>query len=224
MSDHLEPDAITPEVIAALRGLVPADALTRALRPMTRSPGHLSWSHAVVSEEELHALLGFSPLRLPASGVTGKREVFTVRGRNGEPLLERSESGPLFVSSFAVFHLPASLTWRSARRSSVLRSDVVALYVAEADERDWPQQMGQRWVFFDADGSPVLPGGMTDFAVVTVAGTSVGVQVDVSGATALGWSLRRVVRGADRWWNVELHARWKPEEALRLLHDAGLFR
>jgi len=226
LANDLEPDTITAGVSAALRALVPADTLTEALRPMTRSLGRLSSLQAVVSEEEQRVLTGFSPPRLPTSMIAGRREMFTVPGRNGEARLERDEAGQPFTSSFAVFYLPGSLLWTAARRSSVLSSDVVALHVGMAgpgaDEREWPQQMGQRWTTFDADGSPLPAEAMADFALVQVAGATVGVQVDVSGAVALGWSLRRAARGAERWWNVELHLRREPQDAIRLVHDAGL--
>lgn len=226
MADHLEPDIITSGARAALGALVPGDTLTEALRPVTRSPGRLSSSQTVVNEEELQALTGFSPPRLSASMTVGMREVFIVPGRNGEARLERDEASQAFTSSFAVIYLPNSLPWTAARRSSVLRSDVVALYVGEArpeaDGREWPQQMGQRWTTFDAEGALVPAEAMADFTLVQVAGTTVGVQADVSGAVALGWSLRRATRGADRWWNAQLHLRCEPGDAIRLVHGAGL--
>ncbi|WP_432537252.1 hypothetical protein [Kineococcus arenarius] len=222
MSEQPEPGALVGGVSAVLRALTPTDALTWALRPMSRSPGHLAWSWAVVSEEELRAVAGFPPPRVPAWAVEGLVEVFAVPGREGEARLERDESGRLFTSSFAVFYLPESSSWRNARRSSVLSSNTMALYVREADEQEWPRQMGRRRQEFAADGSLLALPAAPDFAVVQVAGTAVGVQVDTSGAVALGWSLRRSVRGAERQWNVELHLRREPEEALRLVHGAGL--
>jgi hypothetical protein len=222
MSERPGPGTVLGDVSAVLRALVPTDALTWALRPMSRAPGHLSWSWAVVSEEKLAAVAGFSPPRVPAAAVRGLCEMFAVPGRNGEPRLQRDESGRPFASSFAVFYLPEPSTWRNARRSSVLSSDTMALYVREADEQQWPRDMGRRWQEFAADGSLLPLPAASDFAIVTVAGTAVGVQVDTSGAVAVGWSLRREVRGAERRWDVELHLRREPEEALRLVHEAGL--
>ncbi|NYD24964.1 hypothetical protein [Kineococcus aurantiacus] len=175
-----------------------------------------------MSEEELAAVAGFCPPRVPAAAIEGLCEVLAVPGRHGKPHLQREDSGRSFTSSFAVFYLPESSTWRTMRRSSVLSSNTMALYVREADEQEWPRDMGRRWQEFDADGSVIPLQAASDFVIVTVAGTAVGVQVDTSGAMALGWSLRREVRGADRRWDVELHLRREPEEALRLVHEAGL--
>lgn len=222
MSEQSGPGTMPDDVSAVLRSLTPTDALTWALRPASRNPGHLSYAWAVVSEEELAAVAGFSPPRVPAAAVRGLCEVFAVPGRNGEPHLQREESGRPFTSSFAVFYLPESSAWRTARRSSVLSSDTMALYVREADGQEWPRDMGRRWQEFDADGSSLPLPAASDFAIVEVAGTAVGVQVDTSGAVAVGWSLRREVRGADRRWDVELHLRREPEEALRLVYEAGL--
>ena len=221
MSEQPVPGTVPGGVSAVLRALTPTDALTWALRPASRNPGHLSYAWAVVSEEELVAVAGFSPPRVPTA-VGGLCEVFAVPGRHGKPRLQREESGRPFTSSFAVFYLPESSAWRTVRRSSVLSSDTMALYVREADEQEWPRQMGRRWQEFDADGSLLPLPAASDFTIVEVAGTAVGVQVDTSGAVALGWSLRREVRGADRRWDVELHLRREPEEALRLVHEAGL--
>ncbi|WP_380161259.1 hypothetical protein [Kineococcus sp. R86509] len=222
MSEQPGPGTVPEKVSAVLRALTPTDALTWALRPASRAPGHLAWAWAVVSEEELAAVVGFSPLRVPAAALEGLCEVFAVPGRDGEPRLQREKSGRPFTSSFAVFYLPESSTWRNAMRSSVLSSDTMALYVREADEQQWPRDMGRRWQEFAADGSLLPLPAASDFTIVEVAGTAVGVQVDTSGAVALGWSLRREVRGADRRWDVELHLRREPEEALRLVHEAGL--
>lgn len=195
MSEQPGPGTVPEKVSAVLRALTPTDALTWALRPMSRSPGHLAWAWAVVSEEELAAVAGFLPPRVPAAVVGGSCEVFAVSGRDGEPRLQREKSGRSFTSSFAVFYLPESSTWRNAMRSSVLSSDTMALYVREADEQQWPRDMGRRWQEFAADGSLLPLPAASDFTIVEVAGTAVGVQVDTSGAVALGWSLRREVRG-----------------------------
>ena len=93
----------------------------------------------------------------------------------------------------------------------MLSSDTMALYVREADELEWPREMGRRWQEFAADGSLLPLPAASDFAIVQVSGTAVGVQVDTSGAVAVGWSVHRQVRGADRRWDVELH-RSSPRE------------
>ena len=172
-------------VSAVLRALTPTDALTWALRPASRNPGHLSYAWAVVSEEELVAVAGFSPPRVPTA-VGGLCEVFAVPGRHGKPRLQREESGRPFTSSFAVFYLPESSAWRTVRRSSVLSSDTMALYVREADEQEWPRQMGRRWQEFDVDGLLLPPVGGVGLRDQEVAGTAVGVQVDTNGAMAWG--------------------------------------
>lgn len=221
MSEQSGPGSVPGDVRAILRALTPTDALTWALRPASRNPGHLHYSWAVVSEVELAAVAGFSPPRVPAA-VGNLCEVFAVPGRNGVTCLQRDESGRPFASSFAVFYLPESSTWRHAMRSTVLSSDTMALYVREADELEWPRETGRRWRELAADGSLLPLPAASDFAIVQVGGTAVGVQGDTSGAVAVGWSLHRQVRGADRRWDVELHLRREPEEALRLVHEAGL--
>ena len=221
MPEQSEPATVPDSVSAVLRALTPTDALTRALQPASRSPGHLSWAWAVVSEEELAAVAGFFPPRLPAAATAGLCELFAVPGRNGAARLQRDGSGRLSTWSFAVFYLPESSTWRRARRSSVLSGDSIALYANQADEQEWPREMGRRRWEFAADGS-LLPLPPPDFALVHLAGTAVGVQVDTSGVVALGWSVRREVGGGERRWNLALYLRREPEEALRLVHDAGL--
>ncbi|MEZ0494186.1 hypothetical protein AB2L28_18265 [Kineococcus sp. TBRC 1896] len=212
---------LSMEVVEALRLLKRGQELTSALRPSSRAPGSLHWSWAPVRAERLRRLSGFAPLRLPARSTTGQREVLAVPGREGEPRLVVDQDGQAVTSLFAVFYLPQHLHWRQARTSSVLRADVTAIYVQEADDRPWPLSMIHRRHNLDADGLPVPVKAGGDCVVVEVGGTAVGVQADLSGAVSVGWSVSPTGQDGRRW-NVTLLTRRSAVDAVQLVQDAGL--
>ncbi|WP_328293746.1 hypothetical protein OG218_13555 [Kineococcus sp. NBC_00420] len=221
MPDGERPEQLPSEVVEALQGLRRGEELTSALRPFTRAPGHLHRSWVPVTADRLHLLTGSAPVRLPGRLTTGQREVLAVPGRDGEPTLDVDQDGREVTALFAAFYLPRQLDWRQASRSSVLRSDVTALYVQEADDRPWPLSMVHRRQHLDVDGSlvPAQAGG--DCTVVEVGGTAVGVQADRSGAVSVGWSVSRSAEGTDRRWNVTMLTRRSAVDAVQLARDAG---
>jgi hypothetical protein len=220
---HVPDDAqslLPPAVVDALQALVPAEELTDALRPASRAPGSLAYSWAPVTEVRLRLLTGFPVPRLSPRAVAGRREVLAVPGRDGKPRLDVDEQGRPSTSAFAVFYLPADLDWRQARSASVLWSEVTALYAQlPPDERPWPQSVVHRR--YPADGSPPASTA-ADFTLVEVEGSSVGVQVDRSGAVCMGWSIHRSSHGRSQVWNMTMLTRGSALDAVRVVQEAGL--
>ncbi|MBB2903107.1 hypothetical protein FHR75_003949 [Kineococcus radiotolerans] len=221
MPEEAQQKQLSREVVEALRLLKRGEELTSALRPSSRAPGSLHWSWAPVTADRLRLLTGFAPLRLPARLSTDQREVLAVPGRDGELRLDVDQDGQTMTSVFAALYLPRHLDWRQARTSSVLRANVTAIYVQEADDRPWPLSMLHRRHNMDADGLPIPAKVGGDFTVIEVEGTAVGVQADLSGAVSVGWSVAPT-GGAGHRWNVTMLTRRPAVDAVRLVQAAGL--
>jgi hypothetical protein len=224
MPDEAQQEHLGSEVLHALRTLRRGEELTSTLRPSSRAPGFLHWSWAPVTTDLLRQLTGSTPLRLPARLRAGQQEVLAVRGRDGEPDLDVDENGRAVASGFAAFYLPRHLDWRAAQTSSVLRTDVTAIYVHEADDRPWPLSMLRRRSSMTTDDLPPFPVVEKDFTVVEVDGAAVGVQADLSGAVSVGWSVSRPPADVERRWNVWMLTRRSAVDAVRLVRDAGLLQ
>ncbi|WP_432540743.1 hypothetical protein [Kineococcus sp. SYSU DK002] len=223
MSGEAQP-SLPHGVLQALEALVAGDGITEAWLGGGRHPDSLSYPWAPVSEVRLRLVTGFPVPRLSPRAVAGRCEVLAVPGRDGEPFFDVDERGRPSTSVFAVFYLPQDLDWRHAAASSVLREEVTHLYAhLPMGDRPWPQSVAQRLDRFNADGSP-RPSVTDDFTVVEVDGTSVGVQVDRSGAACLGWSIHRSCGGAGQVWNVTMMTRGSAVEVVHMVREAGLLQ
>lgn len=116
------------------------------------------------------------------------------------------------------------MDWRQACVDSVLHVDLTSLYVQEADDRPWPQSLFQHRLRVEEGEARDRPETGGDVAVVEVDGVRVGVQTDRSGAVAVGWSIRRPVRGLSRSWNVTLFTRGSAVGVVQQVREAGLLR
>lgn len=199
-------------VTAALAALVPHDALSNAFKPRSRAPGSLSWRHELIDAPEAARLLGAAVPTLPALRALDVVERVTVhRGIPTESLESQLAAG--FVRlHLRVTYLPLDQAWEQAMTWPVLRRGGSVLDVREQESepqsrRPWPQRVGSSR---DAGGG--------DYAVVTVEGAEVGIQVDTSGVVQLTW----VVSRGGRMLLVGLLTRRGPRAAVELVAESGL--
>ena len=118
-----------------------------------------------------------------------------------------SRSGDFHVSVITL-----DQPWEQALAWSVLRQggSILDVRVQDPDpqrRQPWPQRFGGRG---DAGGD--------DYAVVTVEGVEVGVQVDASGVVQLTWLAAR----GERVLLMALLTRRGPRAAVELVADGGL--
>lgn len=203
---------LPPDVTGALTALVPHAALGDALARGGRVGWSLTWRQTRVEESEAAELLGAPVPTLPALRGPDVVEVLCVhRGLPTEPLRTQVEAG-LVLLHLRIAYLPATQRWEHAQRWPILRGggsvlEVRAQYPDPARRGPWPQRVaGHRDM------------GSDDFAVVTVAGTDVGVQVDTSGVVHLTWV---AVRGG-RVLQMSLLTRRDARAAVELVLRGGL--
>ncbi|WP_157873722.1 hypothetical protein [Kineococcus radiotolerans] len=204
--------ALPVSVAAALAALVPHDALSNAFGGRSRDPGSLSWRHELIDEPEAARLLGAAVPVLPALRAPEVVERVSVhRGLRSESLESQLAAGFLLLH-LRVTYLPVDQAWEQALTWPVLRRGGSVLDVREQDpdpqrRRPWPQRVASS-----------RDAGSGDYAVVTVEGVEVGVQVDTSGVVHLTW---RVSRGS-RVLLVGLLTRRGPRAAVELVAEGGL--
>lgn len=200
------------DVTSALAALVPHDALSNAFRGRSRNPGSSSWRHELIDEPGAVELLGAAVPTLPALRTPEVVERISVhRGSPGESLQAQLAAGVVLLH-LRVTYLPLDQLWERASTWPVLREGGSVLDVREREsdpqrQRPWPQRVaGSRGA------------GSGDYAVVTVEGVQVGVQVDASGVVHLTWL---VSRGA-RVLLMALLTRRGPRAAVELIAGGGL--
>ena len=171
-------------VASALAALVPHDALSNAFGGGSRNPGSLSWRHELIDEPEAAQLLGTAVPTLPIYGRLTSWNASPFIGAPSESLQSQLAAGFVLLH-LRVIYLPGEQPWEQALRgrccAGVARSWTCAIRTRDPQRRQpWPQRVA---------GSGDAGGG--DYAVVTVEGVEVGVQVDdASGVVQLSWLAR----------------------------------
>jgi hypothetical protein len=199
-------------VTAALAALVPHDALSNAFRPRSRAPGSLSWRHELIDAPEAARLLGTAVPTLPALRAPDVVERVSVhRGMPTESSKSQLAAGFVLLH-LRVTYLPVDQAGEQAMTWPVLRRGGSLLDVRERDfepqrRRPWPQRVAS---------SRAAGGG--DYAVVTVQGVEVGVQVDTTGVVQLTW----VVSRGGRMLLMGLLTRRGPRAAVELVAESGV--
>ena len=199
-------------VTGALAALVPHDALSDAFGGRSRNPGSVSWRHELIEEAEASRLLGAAVPTLPVLRAPDVVERVSVhRGLRTESLEAQLQAG-LLLLHLRITYLPLEQSWEQALTWSVLRRGGSVLDVQEQDpdpqrRQPWPQRVARS-----------RDAGSSDYTVVTVGGTEVGVQADACGVVHLTW----VVSRGGRVLLMALLTRRGPRAAVELVADGGL--